>query len=52
MLSRVKMRNSSVYSDIDIDDYLSGLQLWRKPTARDGTCLFRAVSEQVESNAV
>ncbi|XP_070553934.1 UDP-N-acetylglucosamine transferase subunit ALG13-like isoform X4 [Ptychodera flava] len=30
-----------------MDDYLSMLGLFRKPTAKDGSCLFRAVSEQV-----
>nr|XP_006823738.1 PREDICTED: putative bifunctional UDP-N-acetylglucosamine transferase and deubiquitinase ALG13-like [Saccoglossus kowalevskii] len=30
-----------------MDDFLSSLGLVRKPTAKDGSCLFRAVSEQV-----
>ena len=30
-----------------MDDYLASLGLWRKPTAKDGSCLFRAVAEQV-----
>ncbi|XP_014662873.1 PREDICTED: protein ovarian tumor locus-like isoform X2 [Priapulus caudatus] len=30
-----------------MDDYLSSLQLFRKTTAKDGSCLFRAVSEQL-----
>ncbi|XP_033631678.1 putative bifunctional UDP-N-acetylglucosamine transferase and deubiquitinase ALG13 isoform X2 [Asterias rubens] len=30
-----------------IDDYLSSVGLYRKVTAKDGSCLFRAVAEQV-----
>ncbi|XP_022108501.1 putative bifunctional UDP-N-acetylglucosamine transferase and deubiquitinase ALG13 isoform X2 [Acanthaster planci] len=30
-----------------IDDYLSSIGLYRKITAKDGSCLFRAVAEQV-----
>ena len=41
----------------EIDKQLREIGLWRKPVAKDGSCLFRAVSEQVrrrqlsESNA-
>lgn len=30
-----------------IDKYLAELQLARKPVAKDGSCLFRAVADQV-----
>ncbi len=30
-----------------LDKFLSDRQLRRKPIAKDGSCLFRAVSEQV-----
>ena len=30
-----------------LDTFLSHKQLWRKPIAKDGSCLFRAVAEQV-----
>jgi hypothetical protein len=30
-----------------LDNFLSSIGLWRKPVARDGLSLFRAVSEQV-----
>ena len=30
-----------------MDEFLATLNLWRKPIAKDGSCLFRAVSEQV-----
>ena len=30
-----------------MDSYLETLGLWKKRIARDGTCLFRAVAEQV-----
>ena len=30
-----------------MEEYLATLGLWRKPIAKDGSCLFRAVSEQV-----
>lgn len=30
-----------------MDAYLDSVGLWRKPTAKDGSCLFRAVAEQV-----
>lgn len=33
--------------EVFLDHYLSTLGLWRKPVARDGLSLFRAVSEQV-----
>ena len=41
-----KMRKQSK-QELFLDHYLSTLNLWRKPTAKDGFCLFRAVSEQV-----
>ena len=35
------------YTETAMDDYLARLDLYRKPIAKDGSCLFRAVSEQV-----
>lgn len=32
-----------------MDEYLGSLGLYRKMTAKDASCLFRAVSEQVSS---
>lgn len=32
-----------------MDDYLGSLGLYRKMTAKDASCLFRAVSEQVSN---
>ncbi|KAM6426969.1 UDP-N-acetylglucosamine transferase subunit ALG13-like isoform 1-T1 [Liasis olivaceus] len=34
-------------SEVTMDEYLSSLGLYRKLTAKDATCLFRAISEQV-----
>ena len=39
------------YSESAMDDYLKSLELYRKPIAKDGSCLFRAVSEQVISGS-
>lgn len=35
------------YSESAMDEYLKTLDLYRKSIAKDGSCLFRAVSEQV-----
>ena len=32
---------------VTLDKFLGSKNLWRKPIAKDGSCLFRAVSEQV-----
>ena len=40
---------SAVNSEAAMDEYLQGLNLYRKPVAKDGSCLFRAVSEHVSS---
>jgi len=32
---------------VSLDKFLSQKQLWRKSIAKDGSCLFRAVAEQV-----
>ena len=32
---------------VNMDEYLASLGLYRKMLARDASCLFRAVSEQV-----
>lgn len=42
---RLKMRTKR--TEADMDEFLMKLGLWRKPIARDGYSLFRAVSEQV-----
>ncbi|XP_058845029.1 putative bifunctional UDP-N-acetylglucosamine transferase and deubiquitinase ALG13 isoform X2 [Acipenser ruthenus] len=34
-------------SEVNMDEYLASLGLYRKITARDASCLFRAVSEQL-----
>ena len=36
-------------SESAMDEYLSKLDLYRKPVAKDGSCLFRVVSEQVSA---
>ena len=38
---------SSGNSEAAIDEYLQKLDLYRKPIAKDGSCLFRAIAEQV-----
>ena len=35
-----------------MEENLATLGLWRKPIAKDGSCLFRAVSEQVNDNSL
>lgn len=40
--------SASNFSESAMDDFLSHLNLYRKPIAKDGSCLFRAVSEQVK----
>ena len=35
------------FTETAMDEYLARLDLYRKPIAKDGSCLFRAVSEQV-----
>lgn len=32
---------------VTLDKFLGSKNLWRKPIAKDGSCLFRAVAEQV-----
>lgn len=34
-------------SEVTMDEFLAGLGLYRKLTAKDASCLFRAVAEQV-----
>lgn len=43
--NRARRGKSKIMEQIDL--YLEGLGLYRKQTARDATCLFRAVSEQI-----
>ena len=38
---------SSVNSEAVMDKFLETLNLYRKPVAKDGSCLFRAVAEHV-----
>ncbi|KAK2528790.1 hypothetical protein Q9233_007073 [Columba guinea] len=40
------------FSEVAMDEYLASLGLYRKMTAKDASCLFRAVSEQVGGSAV
>lgn len=40
------------YTETAMDEFLSRLDLYRKPIAKDGSCLFRAVSEQVSNVGV
>ena len=35
------------FTETAMDEFLARLDLYRKPIAKDGSCLFRAVSEQV-----
>lgn len=39
-------------SQSELDRFLEGKNLWRKHIAKDGSCLFRAVAEQVRHCAV
>ncbi|GAB0195225.1 putative bifunctional UDP-N-acetylglucosamine transferase and deubiquitinase ALG13 [Grus japonensis] len=39
------------FSEVAMDEYLGSLGLYRKMTAKDASCLFRAVSEQVGGEA-
>ncbi|XP_067040248.1 uncharacterized protein [Acropora muricata] len=39
--------SASNFTESAMDEFLSYLNLYRKPIAKDGSCLFRAVSEQV-----
>ena len=43
--NRTRRGKSKVMEQIDL--FLEGMGLYRKQTARDATCLFRAVSEQI-----
>ncbi|KAF4800156.1 hypothetical protein TURU_047291 [Turdus rufiventris] len=40
------------FSEVAMDDYLGSLGLYRKMTAKDASCLFRAVSEQLFSSQI
>lgn len=35
---------------VTLDKFLGSKNLWRKPIAKDGSCLFRAVAEQVSAS--
>ncbi|KAJ6657417.1 hypothetical protein lerEdw1_002476 [Lerista edwardsae] len=39
-------------SEVTMDEYLGSLGLYRKLTAKDATCLFRAISEQVYTSQI
>lgn len=47
LLASFQEMKKQTKSAVFLDHYLSTLGLWRKPVARDGLSLFRAVSEQV-----
>ena len=36
-----------INSEAAMDKYLGSMGMFRKPVAKDGSCLFRAVAEQV-----
>ena len=40
--------NAGNFTETAMDEFLARLNLYRKPIAKDGSCLFRAVSEQVK----
>ncbi|KAM6253804.1 UDP-N-acetylglucosamine transferase subunit ALG13-like [Porphyrio hochstetteri] len=40
------------FSEVAMDEYLANLGLYRKMTAKDASCLFRAVSEQLFSSQI
>ncbi|PKK20252.1 putative bifunctional UDP-N-acetylglucosamine transferase and deubiquitinase ALG13 [Columba livia] len=40
------------FSEVAMDEYLASLGLYRKMTAKDASCLFRAVSEQLFSSQI
>ena len=40
------------FTETAMDEFLTRLDLYRKPIAKDGSCLFRAVSEQVSPVAL
>jgi len=39
--------NGGNFTESAMDEFLTKQGLYRKPIAKDGSCLFRAVSEQV-----
>ena len=43
----IKTFDLSQIAEDPMDTYLDSLGLWKKRIARDGSCLFRAVAEQV-----
>lgn len=47
VLSNSKSPGPLGNADINMDESLKKLNLYRKPIAKDGSCLFRVVSEQV-----
>ena len=49
-MGKKKARNDRPSFGTPMDEFLSSLQLWRKLIAKDGSCLFRAVSEQVSDS--
>ena len=44
---RKKDLPTNMNRESDMDIFLYNLGLYRKPIAKDGSCLFRAVAEQV-----
>ena len=47
-----KVFDLSQIAEDPMDCYLDTLGLWKKRIARDGSCLFRAVAEQVNNNRI
>ena len=45
--SNVEREPNSMNSEAAMDKYLNSIGLYRKPVAKDGSCLFRAVAEKV-----
>lgn len=47
LINEITMKPKTTSEDCDINSQLFQLGYWRKPVARDGTCLFRCLSEQI-----
>ena len=47
MYNFFKMQKALKKYFVNMDEYLASIGLYRKMMARDASCLFRAVSEQV-----
>ena len=47
LTKRKKDLSTNMTHEAAMDSFLEKLGLYRKPIAKDGSCLFRAVAEQV-----